>query len=152
MDGISSFFCILIYAKIYALIYHIIFWLYLYFLDILYFFKYSCTNILHRRSPCTFYLNIPGCDICMANVIASAVQCPPETSTVKWHDDVTKWNNLPRYWPLWGESNGHRWIPLTKASDAELWCLLWSAPEHTVKQTIGTPVIWDAIALILTSL
>ena len=24
--------------------------------------------------------------------------------------------------PLWGESTGHRWIPLTKASDAELWC------------------------------
>ena len=23
----------------------------------------------------------------------------------------------------------HRWIPLTKASDAELWCFLWSAPE-----------------------
>ena len=22
--------------------------------------------------------------------------------------------------PLWGESTGHRWIPLTKASDAEL--------------------------------
>ena len=23
----------------------------------------------------------------------------------------------------------HRWIPLTKASDAELWCFLWFAPE-----------------------
>ena len=31
------------------------FWLYLYFLNILYFFKYSCTNIFHRRSLCTFY-------------------------------------------------------------------------------------------------
>ena len=31
--------------------------------------------------------------------------------------------------PLWGESNGHRWIPLTKASDAEIWCFLWSPPE-----------------------
>ena len=31
--------------------------------------------------------------------------------------------------PLWGEFTGHRWIPLTKASDAELWCFLWSAPE-----------------------
>ena len=27
------------------------------------------------------------------------------------------------------ESTGHRWIPLTKASDAELWCFLWSTPE-----------------------
>ena len=29
---------------------------------------------------------------------------------------------------LCGEFTGHRWIPLTKASDAELWCFLWSAP------------------------
>ena len=26
--------------------------------------------------------------------------------------------------PLWGEFTGHRWIPLTKASNAELWCFL----------------------------
>ena len=25
-----------------------------------------------------------------------------------------------------GEFTGHRWIPRTKASDAELWCFLWS--------------------------
>ena len=50
--------------------------------------------------------------------------------------------------PLWGESAGHWWIPLTKASGVELWCFLWSAPEQTVEQRIGTaPVIWDAIAL-----
>ena len=24
--------------------------------------------------------------------------------------------------PLWGESTGHRWLPFTKACDAELWC------------------------------
>ena len=36
------------------------------------------------------------------------------------HDDVFKWNHLPRYWPF---------VPLTKASDAKLWCFLWSAPE-----------------------
>ena len=29
--------------------------------------------------------------------------------------------------PLCGEFTGHRWIPLTKASDAELWCFLWPA-------------------------
>ena len=33
--------------------------------------------------------------------------------------------------PLWVESNGHRWIPLTKASDVEFWCFHWSAPEKT---------------------
>ena len=26
------------------------------------------------------------------------------------------------------EFSGHRWIPRTKASDAELWCFLWSTP------------------------
>ena len=31
------------------------FWFYLYFLNILYFFKYSCTNIFHTHSLCTFY-------------------------------------------------------------------------------------------------
>ena len=39
----------------------------------------------------------------------------------------------------------------TKASDAELWYFLGSAPEQTAKQTIETRVIWDAIALIMTS-
>ena len=53
---------------------------------------------------------------------------------------------------LWGEFTGHRSIPRTKASDAELWCLLWSAPELTAEQTMETPVIWDAFVLIMTSL
>ena len=34
---------------------------------------------------------------------------------------------------LCGEFTGPRWIPHTKASDAELWCLLWSAPEYTAE-------------------
>ena len=50
--------------------------------------------------------------------------------------------------PLCGKFTGHRWIPLTKASDAEF----WSAPDQTVEQTAERPVIWDAIALIMTSL
>ena len=45
--------------------------------------------------------------------------------------------------PLWGESIGQRGIPLTKVSDAELWCFLKSAPEQTIEQAIETPVIWD---------
>ena len=51
-----------------------------------------------------------------------------------------------------GEFTGHRWIPRTKASDAELWCFLWYASEATVEKTMKTPVIWDAIPLIMTSL
>ena len=45
------------------------------------------------------------------------------------HDDVIKWKHFPRYWPfVWGihrsPVNSH-----TKASDAELWCFVWSASE-----------------------
>ena len=54
--------------------------------------------------------------------------------------------------PLWGQFAGDQRIPLKKASDAELWCFLLSVPEQTVEQTIETLVIWDAIALIMTSL
>ena len=35
-------------------------------------------------------------------------------------------NNFHTNGPLWGESTGHRRIPLTKACDAELWCFLWT--------------------------
>ena len=77
---------------------------------------------------------------------------PPKIGRVlsKWtvHDDVIKWNYFPGNWFLWLEFTGYRWIPLTKASDAELWCFLWSEPE----QTVETPVIWDAIAPIMTSM
>ena len=39
---------------------------------------------------------------------------------------------------LCGEFTGHRWIPRTKASDAELWCFLWSAPNKRLsKQSWG---------------
>ena len=43
--------------------------------------------------------------------------------------------------PLWEEFTGHRWIPLIKASDAELWCFLWSPHEQTIEQTIKMPMI-----------
>ena len=49
---------------------------------------------------------------------------------------------------LLGESIGHRWIPLIKASNAELLCGLWCAPEQMTEQTIEMPVIWDAMTLI----
>ena len=51
-----------------------------------------------------------------------------------------------------GNPPRQRWIPLTKASDAELWCFRWSAIEQMVEQTIETPVIVDTIAVIMTPL
>ena len=52
---------------------------------------------------------------------------------------------------LWRDSISHRWILLTKTSDAERWCILWSTPGQMVEQTIETPVFWDVIAPIMTS-
>ena len=52
--------------------------------------------------------------------------------TLSVYDDVTGL--------LCGEFTGHRWIPRTKTSDAELWCFLWSAPEPKVEQIMETPV------------
>ena len=68
-----------------------------------------------------------------------------------FHDDVIKWkHSVSRVTgPLWGESTADRWIPFTKASDAEL---RWSVPELTIEQTMDTQVIWDAIVLIMTSM
>ena len=53
---------------------------------------------------------------------------------------------------LWEESTGHRWIPFAKASDAQLWSVLWSAPEQTVEQIFETLMILDITAIIMTSL
>ena len=46
----------------------------------------------------------------------------------------------------------HSPLPLTKASDEELWCFLRCAPEQTAEQTVQMLAIWDAMALIMTSL
>ena len=54
-----------------------------------------------------------------------------------WHDDVIKLIISSVTDPLWGESTGDRRIPLTKASDAELWCF-FSMPltKRLSKQSI----------------
>ena len=49
---------------------------------------------------------------------------------------------------LCGEFTGYRWIPCTKASDADVF---FDLPEWAVEQTIVRLVIWDAIAPIMTS-
>ena len=93
------------------------------------------------------------CEIAMAYAYSEG--CLEDDAVVGKTDHFTRWRhkkeNILHIFtgPLWEEFSGYRLIPLTKASDAELWCFLWSAPEQTVEQTIKTPVIWDAIALIM---
>ena len=55
----------------------------------------------------------------------TSCSCPGHTRHKAWASWRHQMETLPRYWLV----TGHRWIPLTKASDVELWCFLWSAPE-----------------------
>ena len=48
---------------------------------------------------------------------------------LKKHDDVIKWKHFPRNWLFVRGIHRSRWIPHTKASDADLWCFLWSGSE-----------------------
>ena len=71
------------------------------------------------------------------NIIRAATKtfAPEETRTIYYQiynnsiDMMTSSNgNVFRVTgPLCGEFTGDRWIPHTRASDAELWCFLWSA-------------------------
>ena len=56
--------------------------------------------------------------------------------------------------PVWGESTGLRRIPLKRAVTQifDVFFDLSASAEQMVEQTIETPVIWAAIASIMTSL
>ena len=51
---------------------------------------------------------------------------------ISWMYMMTSWNGNIFHVTghLCGEFTGPRWIPCTKASDAELWCFLSSASEN----------------------
>ena len=52
------------------------------------------------------------------------------TTVIEWDMMTSSHGNIFRVTGhLCGEFTGPLWIPLTKASDAELWCFLWSALE-----------------------
>ena len=68
------------------------------------------------------------------------------------HYDVSKWKHSPHYWPFVRGIHRSPGDTLTKASDAQLWCFLWCAPEQMIQQTLETPVIWGVMELIVTSL
>ena len=75
--------------------------------------------------------NNPG--IAWANVDTDL--CPEMASLdhidhlMQKHDDVIKWKHFPRNCSFVRGIHRSRRIPHTKASDAELWCFLWSASE-----------------------
>ena len=102
------------------------------------FFIHILTNI-----HATFRSLLTRNDVCKTDIfyfIGSTVYCGNVTEITIWdgwlcmlmnytHDDVIKWKHCPRYWPFVRGIHRSRWIPRTKASGAELWYFLWSAPE-----------------------
>ena len=54
-----------------------------------------------------------------------------ESATVTWYYAWCrhKMETFSVTGPVCGEFTGHRWISLTKVSDVELWCFLWSVLE-----------------------
>ena len=100
---------------------------------------FNSAILLHKKiclCVCLLSIIYVGAYICVYGYMDMHIhKCVHDTMCVclhVYHDDVMKWKQFPRYWPLWGEFIGHLWIPLTKARDAELWCFLWSAPEQTI--------------------
>ena len=80
--------------------------------------KLSCQNKLHliRAVQLVKYVQDPGSPVFMMT--------------------SSNWNIFRVTVHLCGEFTGHRydrWIPHTKASDATLWCFLWSVPEWMVE-------------------
>ena len=67
------------------------------------------------------------------------------------HADGMKWKHFPRYWHfVMGNSPVTGGFPSQMAVGRSFG--VFSVSDQTVKQTIETLVIWDAIALIMTSL
>ena len=67
----------------------------------------QCTTITDHRPLC----EITICFICILQLSCIRVV----------HEDVIKWKHFRVTGPLCGEFTGPRWIPRTKASNAELW-------------------------------
>ena len=93
-----------------------------------------------RRSPHSPFL----CDSKQATLFCSCccnvpyIRCNPGTMRQVMMTS-SNGNILRVTGHLCGEFTGHRWIPRTKASDAELWCFLWSASlnKRVSKQSWG---------------
>ena len=98
-------------------------------------------NIQPQRPFCSCIFNVMTLGSCKIRRIFLEIRQhhivqPSQKITLNWMSTMmTSWNgNFFRVTGhLCGEFSGLRWIPRTKASDAELWCFLWSAPELTVE-------------------
>ena len=66
------------------------------------------------------------------------------------HDDVIKWKHFQRYWSFVRGINRSPVDSPHKGQWRRALTFSWCAPEQTVELTIEMPVIWDAMAFIVT--
>ena len=78
---------------------------------------------------CGFWLLIDLIEVSIWIMKFHPIGCINYPCTNRNHDYVLKWKHFPRNWPFVRGIHRSRWSPHTKASDAELWCFLWSASE-----------------------
>ena len=93
--------------------------------------------------------------------------CQDEAETLQWHHDghngvsnhqphdsltnclfrrrLKKNITAPRYWPLCGKFNGHRWIPCTKTSKAENVSIWWLHHDIPIWMPRGYPAVSDVV-------
>ena len=83
------------------------------------FWSYQFNSLLRLTTNKPSKLNITGCFVRGIRRWVPGVFPLQSASNVESHRN---WNIFRVTGPLCGEFTGHRWIPRTKASDAELWC------------------------------
>ena len=83
-----------------------------------------CTSISHRRDPYSLYWWNKRTQLNQTRIpLINAPICARHMMTSS-NENIFRVTGL-----LYEEFTGHRWIPHTKASGAELWCFLWSTAE-----------------------
>ena len=89
-----------------------------------------CHHVVNPRYLYAVSLSLKECAVppAPASSSLSVIQLPyiccgpvPGLYVREGHDGVIKWKHFLRYWPFVRGIHRSRWIPHTKASDAELW-------------------------------
>ena len=111
--------------------------------------KITTSDHVHQIfiTSCTWFKRGVLCDRGLSNFLSNCIHFASSIKyRVTFNIMMTSSNgNIFRVTgPLCGGIHRSRWIPHTKASDAELWCLLWSAfIQAQIKENIKPPRHWS---------
>ena len=87
-------------------------------------------NVVIGRLCWNIWVKLTGADADVPTMRSNLTILVTDYTGAWWRHQMLTFSALLAFCEV--ESTGHRWIPLTKASDAELWCFLWSVPELKV--------------------